>query len=184
MILFGTVSDTLSTSLLYKQLTRGLLYRARYRVRNAIGFSDYSPIGYLRAAARPAAPPAPTFVAATADTITVTLGRSLENHGAVISSYELWIDGGELTSAFTQVTSYMGMETNFVIDRAIETSLISGRIYRMKYRAVNEIGAGDFSGVSSIALADKPAQASQPTKILSLSTQSKIVLEWTKSPDT
>jgi len=156
-VLYGTISDTLSTSLIFKQVTRGLLYRARYRVRNAIGFSDYSPIGYLRAASRPSAAPSPKFLAATANTITIALEPSIDNHGAVISAYELWIDEGDLSSSFSKVTSYTGMETSFVIDRAIETSLISGKVYRLKYRAINEIGAGDFSGVTSIAMANKPA---------------------------
>lgn len=75
-VIFGTVADTLATRSIYKQVERGLLYRTRYRVRNAIGWSDYSPIGYLRAASPPYAPPAPAFVAATADTITVKLDRS------------------------------------------------------------------------------------------------------------
>jgi hypothetical protein len=120
-VLFGTVSDTLATSVIYKQVTRGLLYRARYRVRNVIGWSSYSPIGYLRAASRPKAPSAPIYIAATSTTITVQLGRSLDDGGAVVQTYELWIDAGDLASDFSQVASYTGLETSFVIDQAIET---------------------------------------------------------------
>lgn len=83
-VLFGTVSDTLTTSILSKDVERGLLYRARYRVRNAIGWSGYSPIGYLRAAGRPQFPPAPSYVSATADTMTIKLGLSTNDEGAVI----------------------------------------------------------------------------------------------------
>jgi hypothetical protein len=155
-VLFGTISDTLSTSFTLKNVTRGRVYRARYRVRNAIGFSDYSPIGYLLAASKPSAPPAPIFVAATSSTISIKLGPSLDNHGSVISAYELWADNGDLSSAFAKLESYTGVQTTFTIDQAIETSMVSGRVYRLKYRAVNEIGAGDFSSVTSIAMADKP----------------------------
>lgn len=157
-------------------MTRGLVYRTRYRLRNAIGWSAYSPIGYLRAATRPLAPPAPGFVAATANTITVKLGRSQDNGGAEISAYELWIDDGDLLSTFVKVVSYTGLETSFVIDKGTETSLVSGKVYRLKYRAKNEIGLGDFSGITSIAMADKPSQVAIPTKNLSLSTQNQIVL--------
>jgi hypothetical protein len=168
--LYGVESDTLATTYTYRNVTRGLIYRARYRVRNAIGWSDYSPMGYLKAAIRPSAPPAPGFIAATANSIMVKLGRSEDNGGAEISAYELWIDGGELLSQFSKVASYSGLEASFVIDRAVETSLVSGKVYRLKYRAKNEIGHGDYSGVTTIAMADKPPQVAAPAKNQSLST--------------
>lgn len=71
-----------------------------------------------------------------------------------------------------------------MIDRNVETSLVSGKIYRIKYRAVNEIGPGAFSGINSIAMADVPPQVSMPTKNTVLSTSTTIVLEWAKAADT
>ena len=46
------------------------------------------------------------------------------------------------------------------------------------------MGLGDFSGIVSIAMADKPQQASAPIKNIALSTETKIVLQWNKVPDT
>jgi hypothetical protein len=54
--LYGETVDTMSLSTLYKNVTRGLSYRARFRARNVIGWSDYSPIGFLLAATVPEAP--------------------------------------------------------------------------------------------------------------------------------
>jgi len=51
---FGTETDSLSTSFtLYQDVQRGNLYRARYRAKNIIGWTDYSPIGYILAAVKP-----------------------------------------------------------------------------------------------------------------------------------
>ena len=76
-------------------MTKGRVYRVRYRVRNDIGWSDYSPIAYLRAADVPEAPPAPIIVSASATAIKLTLLPTKERGGAEITGYELWIDNGE-----------------------------------------------------------------------------------------
>ena len=57
--LFGDEVNSLTTSTDYAGVEKGNVYRVRYRVRNAVGWSDYSPIGYLRAADRPSAPLTP-----------------------------------------------------------------------------------------------------------------------------
>jgi len=65
--LFGDIVDSMTLSYVFsRNITKGQTYRARYRVRNAVGWSGYSPIGYLIAASVPNAPPAPQFVSATA----------------------------------------------------------------------------------------------------------------------
>ena len=95
---------------------RSKVFRARYRVKNAVGWSDYSPILYRRAASVPSAPPlAPSLVQATSTTLELSLTKSTDNGGAVIIAHELWIDDGEL-GAYTQVASYDGISTSFTID--------------------------------------------------------------------
>lgn len=54
--LYGEVVDTMTLSFLYKNVTRGLLYQVRYRAKNVIGWSDYSPVGFIYAASVPAKP--------------------------------------------------------------------------------------------------------------------------------
>jgi hypothetical protein len=96
--LYGLNSDSLSTMYLHlRDDMRGLVIRARYRVKNAVGWSQYSPISYTRAAERPSAPPtAPAPAGATSTTISLVLTRSEDNGGSVITSHQLWIDDGAL----------------------------------------------------------------------------------------
>jgi hypothetical protein len=48
--LYGDIEDTLTLAIVYKNVTRGKEYRVRYKARNAVGWSAYSPTGYLLAA--------------------------------------------------------------------------------------------------------------------------------------
>ena len=73
-----------------------------------------------------------------------------------ISHYEIWIDDGEL-GEFAKVESYDGKATSFAIDNQVESSLVSGKIYRIKYLAHNEMGDSLFSDTVSAAMADLPA---------------------------
>jgi len=54
-------------------VVKGQIFRFRYRTLNVNGWSDYSPISYIRAATLPQRPPAPSFLTATADSITIAL---------------------------------------------------------------------------------------------------------------
>lgn len=56
---------------------------------------------------------------------------------------------------------------------------MSGKIYRIKYRAANDVNPSDYTDATSIALADLPPAPNAPTKIDALSTETKIVLQWT-----
>lgn len=96
--LYGNQTDSLATSYIVKVADMsGRVYRSRYRVKNAIGWSDYSPMGYTRAASVPSAPPAPPrFVSATDTTISLALTHSLDNGGSNVLSHELYVDAGGL----------------------------------------------------------------------------------------
>jgi hypothetical protein len=68
--LYGVSTNSLSLTYTFiNGVSRGLTFRARYRARNAVGWSDYSSTGYIIAAVAPSAPPAPVFVSADSDTI-------------------------------------------------------------------------------------------------------------------
>jgi hypothetical protein len=92
--LYGDFVDTMILSFVYKKVERGLQYRARYRARNVIGWSDYSPIGFLLASSVPSAPPALKYAGATNSTISLDIFRAIDNGGSSIASHELWIDDG------------------------------------------------------------------------------------------
>lgn len=91
------------------RIRKATLYRLRYRSLNAIGWSDYSPIAYIRAANVPDAPTQLRFVSSTQTTVTLELPRSLNDGGSPILSYKLWVDAGnDFSSSFTEVQSYNG----------------------------------------------------------------------------
>jgi hypothetical protein len=77
------------------------------------------------------------------------------------------------------VTSYDGHSLTFTIDQSNEGTLVTGKTYRVKYRAVNAVGASSFTGTTSIAMADLPGKSNIPTRVDSLSDETRIVLQWT-----
>lgn len=94
-VVFGEITDTLTLAIVYNNVTRGLEYRARYRARNVVGWSAYSPIGFLLAAQVPAKPQQPEFISATDSTISILVNKATDNGGSMITSHELWIDDGQ-----------------------------------------------------------------------------------------
>ena len=88
MSMFGTLVDSLATSFTLRSgVERGYLFRARYRVKNVIGWSDYSPIGYILSAVKPSIPPQPAIVKASATNIAISILPSEDNGGTIITSY-------------------------------------------------------------------------------------------------
>lgn len=177
--LYGADSDSLSTQYLHQRSDmRGLVIRARHRAKNAVGWSEYSPITQTRAAERPSPPPsAPVPGLATDTTIGLVLTRSEDNGGSDITRHELWVDDGAL-GAFSKVASYDGSSLAFTVDQAVETALVTGLTYRFKSLAVNDVGSSDFTGATSVALASLPSKPAVPERVASLSTASRIVLQW------
>lgn len=82
-----------------------MTYRVRYRASNVNGWSDWSPIGYIQAASVPDAPETITLVSSSSSSITVQVNPSLYNGGSPITSYTLYMDSGDLTSAYTVLTT-------------------------------------------------------------------------------
>jgi hypothetical protein len=75
-------------------VTRGNTFRLRYRVVNAIGFSDYSTTLFALVATFPSPPPPVSLISATDSTITLSMRESANSGGSKIQTYELWHDSG------------------------------------------------------------------------------------------
>jgi len=73
-------------------VTRGRTYRLRYRVLNAVDWSDYSSNLFALVATVPSAPPIPSLGSATGSTITINFSESADSGGSKILTYELWMD--------------------------------------------------------------------------------------------
>jgi len=126
---FGLSVNSLSTS--YKQfnnVTRGSLFRARYRVKNIIGWTDYSPISYIMAAVPPSQPAKPNIITASSTLIQIQIQPSIDDGGSTITSYELYRDDGAL-GAFTKITSYDGLSSSFDLSLVTDPALVVGKIY-------------------------------------------------------
>ena len=52
-----------------------------------------------------------------------------------------------------------------MIDKDVETYLVTGLTYRIKMRAKNQIGFGEFSEVTQVALVNPPSKVSTPYKV-------------------
>lgn len=50
--------------------------------------------------------------------------------------------------------------------------------YRIKYKALNVIGSGEFSDVVEIAMVNPPGKPNAPVKIDALSTNTKMTVRW------
>ncbi len=84
------------------QIEKGTVYRLRYRVKNAIGWSDYSPVAYIQAATKPVAPDQPTYVSSTSTSVTLSIPPSIDDQGSPIIKYKLFVDAGnDFSSEFT-----------------------------------------------------------------------------------
>lgn len=91
------------------------MFRFRFRAKNINGWSDFSPIQYITAAAVPVRPPAPEFVTATAATITLVLSPSTDSRGSDITAYELFRNGGGTSTTYTLISSYSTGSNTVVI---------------------------------------------------------------------
>jgi hypothetical protein len=81
-----------------------------------------------------------------------------DNGGDTIQRYILYADDGLLTTTiFTPVASYLGQLMTFTLDNTIETSFLTGSIYRFYLTAQNSLGESIPSNTVRIALDYLPA---------------------------
>lgn len=135
-------------------------------MRNAIGWSAYSPIGYILAASKPAAPPAPTYVSSTSTTVTMSLQTSLDDGGSPITGYALYRDDGDdFTSSYTIMAYTSGTTYTTVAADAIT----SKAVYRFVYVAINAVDSSDYSPPLIAGVGAKVPAPSTPTVTYALS---------------
>jgi hypothetical protein len=145
-------------------IREGVNYRFRYRARNAIGWGDYSPISYVRAAAKPSKPPAPQLGAASSTGIVLKLSPSSEDGGSPITGYKVFRDDGispgqpftATTNTFaTELTRADGLAPTFTATVAAD-GLVLGKIYRFVTVATNAYGDSQLSNHLVAGVGDPP----------------------------
>jgi hypothetical protein len=129
-------------------IVKGRFYRFKCRVRNTIGWSAWSsPNAYIRAAVSPGKPQAPELASATATDMVLNFFAPEDNGGSPLTLFELFInDGTEATEPTTQVTSYTSNLLTHTLSATTDT-LTAGTIYKLRFRATNEIGESQYSDV-------------------------------------
>lgn len=120
-----------------RNITKGTIYRFRYRTRNAVGWSLFSDTGFLQAAQIPDKPPVPIYVSSDSTSVTVLLSQTLDDGGTPVTEYKLFRDAGnDFTSSYTEITRYDGSSSTFTMTVA-DDGLVNGKIYRFVYVAHN-----------------------------------------------
>jgi hypothetical protein len=89
------------------------------------------------------------MLSASSTSVVLRINPSLQNGGAIISSYKLFKDGGSLDSSFTLVAIFdadkIAPATFTLSSTNPEHNLVSGERYRFFTIATNDIGDSDRS---------------------------------------
>lgn len=149
-----------------RNITKGTIYRFRYRALNKVGWSAFSDTAYIQAANVPKKPPVPVYVSSDSDSITMRFSQTDDNGGTPVIKYRLFKDAGDdFSSSFTEVTRYLGHESVFTVTTT-DDGLALGKIYRFVYVATNSLGDSAFSNELIVGLGQAPPAPSAPLKDL------------------
>jgi len=161
---FSEISQSTILSFVHENanLIYGNTYSYRVRAKTTRGFSNYSNI---LTATLMKIPDAPIDIPiSTQNTnkiqIEITYTGIVNNGGSAITNYNLYIDDGNNGS--------FGIAINNNLNKSyIFTGLSTGKLYRIKYSAVNSIGESNTSNYVSIYSASKPTSPQNLQKVLS-----------------
>ena len=91
---------SLETQVFVKNLSKGIVYKVRYRAINSIGTGAWSELAFMRAAQVPIPPPSPIIAFVDNTKINLQLKISSDDGGSGILSYHLYVDEGLIGSDF------------------------------------------------------------------------------------
>jgi hypothetical protein len=112
--------------------------------------------------------------------VTVRINPSLDSNGAPIKVYKLFRDSGDNASDVnTPISAYDGSSTTYKVD-----GLSSGKIYRFSVKANNSEGDSPVSELAIFAAASLPTQPTIITKNTTMSSETKLNVQWPRVPDT
>jgi hypothetical protein len=155
----GASTDTGSSPLervhALSQLTQGRIHRLKYRVRNSLGWSPYSPVSSLLVAGPPDRPTKPRLVGVSAASLSLEFDEVSDNGGSPIHSYQLYTRM-EADASFRLVGPSDSLTTARTLTVAGD-SLVAGKIHYFKVTATNQVATSEFSDISSFAVAPLPA---------------------------
>jgi len=143
-------------------ITKGKLYRFRYRTQNSVGWSLFSDTGFIQAANVPNKPPVPLYISSTSDSITMKFQQTDDSGGTPVLRYKIYRDAGnDFTSSYVEMTSYDGQSSIFTAT-VLNDGLVNGKIYRFVYVANNALGNSDYSNEMIAGIGAPPIKPSAP----------------------
>ena len=157
-------------------INKGERYQARYRAKNRVGWSSWSPFAYVLVAGPPSTPQAPVLISADAGNITVLVGSVPSDNGSPVIAYKIMIDGGDFSS---DVSTLADQVTSGGVGYTI-TSITSGTVYRIGVIAVNEAGSSNLSQLGVFEASPSPSPPASLTKVEAQSSETTIALSWPK----
>jgi hypothetical protein len=112
----------------------------------------------------------------------------LDNGGDDVISFELQIDEGQVNSAFSDVASFAtaGGDSASLLEWTLTQAsdgLVTGRVYTLRFRTLNRVGASKWSDFLRVGLADQVAAPATLSADLSLSTATSATLKWSQVPN-
>ena len=177
-----TNPQVLTTTATFDSSKTGSWIRFRIEAINAEAFSISKTVQFVLATAptKPTNPPAEVDTETT-DTQLVVQASELvsENGGTPNISYEFQADNGN----FGTYTSVQGT-INYLslsLKATIAYGVMRGLQYRVRYRGINTVGAGDWSDPTTITASTVPGRPLTPVEISSDNTQ--ITLTFTAETD-
>ena len=162
----------------FQPLDAGKTFRYILEAQNEIG-SAQSSIGSQLLAGVPAKPDQPLVSdpnVTNQNKIKVFWTTPSDTGGSEIQSYSLEIDDG----AGGDFTAVVGEKKNYLrLDYTIEEGIERATNYRLRYRAKNQIGWGEYSEIIYILSATTPMKPPRPTMIFTSSTSITLSLQQT-----
>ena len=159
----GSEETALKTRYTAVGLKMGAFYRFKCRVRNKIGWSEWSTDTLIQAADKPAKPLPPKLVSATATEINLQFFVPSETGSSALTGFKLFMnDGDDSNEADTHVISYTSNSLLHTLTAA-DDGLEAGKIYKFRFVATNAIGNSAYSDTVRFAAVDAPTTPNAPT---------------------
>ena len=112
-------------------IVKGRTYRFKYRVKNQIGWSEFSDETYILAASVPSKPKAPIYVSSTDASIELAFSEPEDNGGALITQYVLEINDG---NGYDPVSTYTTNEMDHILTTT-DDGIVAGAKYYFRIYA-------------------------------------------------
>jgi hypothetical protein len=162
---------TIDNALVYVHynLVPGHVYSYRIKAENLMGYGLYSSTFSFIPRVPPGQPPLAPRNRPTVTTRTMLAfeyDAVLDEGGDTISHYSVHIDDGTDSDNFANFTAGTALQFDTsALTTAGSLTLVTGRMYRIKYQAINVAGEGPLSPECQILLAEAPSAPSNIRRI-------------------